>query len=244
MKQKLKIAIVIILAFVLLNAIAFGAYVGDYYHAEDCAKDYLISSETVTVTNGTKEIIFAPKNPTSLFIFYPGGKVECTAFAPLMYACAEKGVLCILTKMPVNLAVFDRTAAGRYSDRYPELKNRFIGGHSLGGAMASAYLYFHVDEYSGLVLLGSYSSFDLSSSSLSVLSVYGSEDKIMNKERYEKNLVNLPSDFTEKVIEGGCHAYFGRYGAHKGDGVPTITPEEQIDKTACIIAEFFQSKTV
>ena len=110
--------------------------------------------------------------------------------------------------------------------------------------MASGYLSSHTDEYKGLVLLGSYSSFDLSASSLSVLSVYGSEDRIMDRERYQKNLANMPSDFSEIVLEGGCHANFGWYGIHKGDGVPSLTKEEQIEKTASIIAEFFQSKTV
>ena len=244
MKQKLKIAVVIILSFVLLNAIAFGAYVGDYYRAEDCAKDYLNSSDTVTVTKEAKDIVFAPKDATSLFIFYPGGKVEYTAYAPLMYACAERGILCILVKMPGNLAVFDRKAAERYSDRYPELKNRFIGGHSLGGAMAAAYAYHNIDECSGLILLGSYSSFDLSSSSLSALSVYGSEDKILSKEQYESKRGNLPSDFTEIVLEGGCHAYFAWYGDHKGDGTPSLTKDEQIERTADIIKDYFQSKTL
>lgn len=244
MKQKLKIAVVIILSFALLNAIVFGVYAGDYYRAEEGAKDFLKSTDEITVTNEGKAIVFSPKDPTYLFVFYPGGKVEYTAYAPLMYACAEKGALCILVRMPVNLAVFDFKAASRYADRYPELKNRFIGGHSLGGAMASGYLSSHTDEYKGLVLLGSYSSFDLSASSLSVLSVYGSEDRIMDRERYQKNLANMPSDFSEIVLEGGCHANFGWYGIHKGDGVPSLTKEEQIEKTASIIAEFFQSKTV
>ena len=35
----------------------------------------------------------------------------------------------------------------------------------------------------------------------------------------------------ETVIEGGCHAYFGAYGAQKGDGTPAITCEEQMQQT-------------
>ena len=30
------------------------------------------------------------------------------------------------------------------------------------------------------------------------------------------------------MIDGGCHAYFGKYGAQDGDGIPTVTNEEQI----------------
>ena len=243
MKQKLKIAFIVIISVVIPFACAFGVYTGDYYRAEEGVEKYLKSSDVVTVTNEGKDIVFAPKDPTALFVFYPGGKVEYTAYAPLMYACAEKGILCVLVRMPVNLAVFDSRAASRYADRYPELKNRFIGGHSLGGAMAAGYLSSHTEEFKGLVLLGSYSSFDLTSSSLAVLSVYGSEDKILNKKQYEGKRHNLPSDFTEIILEGGCHAYFGWYGDHKGDGTPSLTKNEQIEQTACLIEDFFQSKT-
>ena len=70
------------------------------------------------------------------------------------------------------------------------------------------------------------------------MSVYGSEDGVLNMENYEANKVNLPEDYTEVVIEGGCHAYFGDYGAQDGDGVPAISAEEQWDITAQAVAEF------
>ena len=93
------------------------------------------------------------------------------------------------------------------------------------------------EVYSGLVLLGSYSTADLSGLNISVLSLYGSEDGVMNREKYEENKVNLPSGFTEIIIEGGCHAYFGMYGEQDGDGEPALTPAEQISFTAEKILE-------
>ena len=42
----------------------------------------------------------------------------------------------------------------------------------------------NVDEFEGLILLGSYSTADLSGTDLDVLSIYGSEDKVMNYEKY------------------------------------------------------------
>lgn len=98
--------------------------------------------------------------------------------------------------------------------------------------MAASYLANHIDDYDGLILLGSYSTADLSKTGLDVLSVYGSEDKVMNRVKYDENKSNLPSDLIEVVIEGGCHAYFGMYGAQEGDGKPTISNEEQIFLTA------------
>lgn len=54
--------------------------------------------------------------------------------------------------------------------------------------------------------------------------------------RYKKpgkrgNKANLPEGFTEVVLDGGCHAYFGMYGPQDGDGTPTISNEDQITMT-------------
>jgi hypothetical protein len=59
----------------------------------------------------------------------------------------------------------------------------------------------------------------------------------MNKEKYEKYKTNLPADFTEYVLEGGNHAFFGMYGEQDGDSKGTMTNEEQIKLTAQKIAE-------
>ena len=72
---------------------------------------------------------------------------------------------------------------------------------------------------------------DLSDSGLKVLSIYGSEDSVLNMQKYTSCLVNLPRGYIESVIDGGCHAYFGSYGTQKGDGEPTITPAEQVQQT-------------
>jgi len=181
-------------------------------------------------------LVFKPENATKGFIFYPGGKVEYTAYQPLMAACAQQGILCILVEMPFNLAVLDIHAAEGIQRRYPEVEEWYIGGHSLGGSMAAYYLADHVEEYRGLILLGSYSTADLSETDLAVLSVYGSEDTVMNRVKYDENKVNLPGNFTEIVLEGGCHAYFGMYGAQEGDGKPGISNEAQIFLTAEYIA--------
>ena len=104
--------------------------------------------------------------------------------------------------------------------------------------MAAAYLSDHSGSFEGLVLLGSYSTQDLSKSGLSVLSVYGTNDNVMNKEKYDSSKSNLPSNFTEVIIEGGCHSYFGMYGKQDGDGSPEISNSEQIYITADAILDF------
>ena len=102
--------------------------------------------------------------------------------------------------------------------------------------MAASYAADHADELDGLVLLAAYSTRDLTKSGLSVLSVYGSEDGVLDMEKYEQYRSNLPASASEVVIDGGCHAGFGRYGAQDGDGTPAISGDEQINRTAEEIA--------
>ena len=229
-KRKRKIFIIII-AIILTVAIIVGAcaaYLGDYYRADNEAIGAFLPQGATWREEPNGTIVFEPQSATKGFIFYPGGKVEYTAYIPLMQACAEKGILCVLVDMPFNLAVLDVNAAEGIQSEYPQIEEWYIGGHSLGGSMAAAYLSNNVSDYEGLILLGSYSTVNLSNADIAVLSVFGSEDKIMNREKYEENKVNLPSNFTEFVIEGGCHAYFGMYGVQDGDGTTQITNEEQI----------------
>lgn len=232
-KRKILITLAAVACALLILVGASALYLGDYYRADEDAISALAPSEDVSVTeldNG--DIVFEPENASFGFIFYPGGKVEHRAYIPLMAALADRGVLCVLVEMPFNLAVFDVSAADGIKESYAHIESWYIGGHSLGGSMAASYLSGAADEYEGLVLLGSYSTADLSEEGIAVLSVFGSEDKIMNREKYEDNKKNLPARFEEIVIEGGNHSGFGAYGEQDGDGESALSSEEQIRITA------------
>jgi hypothetical protein len=229
MKNKTKRILIITLVSFAVMLLAAAIYLGDYYRADEGAIAVFDESENISVSfiRGG-DVVFEPQNATKGFIFYPGGKVEHNAYQPLLAELAREGVLCVLVEMPFNLAVFDINAADGIREEYPNVTDWYIGGHSLGGSMAAAYLENNYADFEGLVLLGSYSTSDLSDSGLSVLSVFGSEDKVMNREKYDGSKQNLPADFTEVIIDGGCHAHFGMYGAQDGDGEPTISQSEQI----------------
>ena len=227
-RRRLITAASIVLVLAIIAGI-FTIYVGDYYRTDwDAVEAFGPMNSVSAERHDDGTLVFRPENATKGFVFYPGGKVEYTAYQPLMAACAQQGVLCILVEMPFNLAVLDINAAAGIQEQYPEIEKWYIGGHSLGGSMAASCLADHMDDYDGLILLGSYSTADLSETDLDVLSVYGSEDQVMNRAKYGENKSNLPDDFIEVVIEGGCHAYFGMYGAQEGDGKPAISNEQQI----------------
>ncbi len=223
-----------LLPLILLILFTGGAlYVNDYYHADPFALEILSEDITgISVSKTSDRIVFRPEATTTGLIFYPGGKVEFTAYAPLMKALAEKGILCVLLKMPLNLAFLDVNAADAVYSDFPEVESWYLAGHSLGGVAASMYAEKHTDRLDGLVLLAAYSAANLKETGLKVFSIYGSEDGVLNKNEYEKNRANLPDGLTEVIIPGGCHAYFGSYGEQKGNGSPTITREDQLQITA------------
>ena len=123
-----------------------------------------------------------------------------------MRALADSGVLGVLVRMPLNLAVLDVNAANGIPKLYPQIERWYIGGHSLGGSMAASHAARNASAYDGLVLLASYSTADLSTSGLSVISIFGSKDGVLNMEKYAEYRRNLPAAFEEHIIEGGCHA--------------------------------------
>jgi hypothetical protein len=230
-----------LLALLIVLATVGGCtlYVCDYYPTDgEAILSCLPEDGTATyeITEGGL-IVAKPENPVAGFIFYPGGKVEHSAYLPLAMALAERGVLTVICPMPLRLAVLDVNAAEGVRELFPDITDWYIGGHSLGGSMAAGYLKSHPD-FSGLVLLGSYSTYDVRGSR--VLSIYGSHDGVMQGEKYEKYKSNLPSDLSEVIIEGGNHAYFGCYGEQKGDGRAEITNARQITLTAEIISEFIK----
>ena len=246
MKRSRKILITIGIVIVIAVA-AIAIYINDYYRAANSAQQCITSpAEGVEVITSDDDItVFAPEGePQAGIIFYPGGKVEAESYAPLMEALAERDMLAILVSMPGNLAVLDADAAEGIQDEYPEIDTWYMAGHSLGGSMAASYLGDEEDSFDGLILLASYSTEDLSGTDLKVLSIYGDKDGVLDMKKYEENKVNLPDYFEEYIIQGGCHAYFGDYGAQEGDGQPEITVEEQIRVTADAMVIFIMDYSV
>lgn len=238
MKRFLKIFLIPAVLLLILG-LTCGIYIADDYPADGAALEAMASEEDISVQIREDMVVFSPALPRAGFIFYPGGKVEHRAYAPLMKALARQDILCVLISMPGNLAVLDMDAAEDVPGQFPEISRWFIGGHSLGGSMAASYASKHPGHFEGLALLAAYSTADLSGSGLKVISLYGTEDGVLNLEKYEKYRSNLPENTVESIIQGGNHALFGSYGPQEGDGIAKITPEEQITQTVQQLQQFF-----
>ena len=137
---------------------------------------------------------------------------------------ASNGYTTIIAKMNFNLAILSPNRADSIISNYQDIDTWVIGGHSLGGVMASNYALEH-DKVKGLVLLASYpqDKVNFTDKPIKVLSLWGSNDQIadLNKVKDAKNVMPSDAEFIE--IEGGNHGCFGDYGHQKGDGESSLT---------------------
>jgi dienelactone hydrolase len=236
-------SIVIVLLFALLITIgAFVIWANDAYPAGKPALQALQTDELVEVKLEDSVYTFNPVNATPVmgFIFYPGGRVDYRAYAPILRMIAEDGYFVALVPAPLNLAFFDINAAARVQTQHPEIQHWVVSGHSLGGAMASIFAKDHLDQLDGIVFFASYPADDsLKNANTKVLSVYGTND-MAGMETFEEKKSLLPADTKYVVIEGGNHAQFGSYGQQAGDHQSTIPPEEQWAQAAIATIEFLK----
>ena len=235
--------IVIVLAVLLLTAVIAGLfYSADYYKAlPELDLKNVITDEIDVKVNKNEAVYRTEKSGKETgLIFYPGGKVEAAAYEPLLKQLASDGVTCILVEMPFHLAVFHQDAAQEVIDRHPEIQTWYLAGHSLGGAMAASFVSKHPDNIKGLILLAAYPIKELPEN-FPVLSIYGDQDQVLNKERYHAGISTV-KNLEEVVLSGGNHAQFGNYGVQKGDGTALITPEEQWEITANAMKKFIENE--
>ena len=237
-KKVLWITLIVLFVIVVGDTVGFFVYTSIYYHADQGAiVDFCDDYPDVKVEPlGDKGVVVKGEEIKAGVVFYPGAKVESKAYLPLCAALAQRGYATVLLNVPFRLAVLSPNRADGVQKALPEADRWYLAGHSLGGTIACHYAARHPADFDGVILLASFSDKDLSQTSLTVLSIYGDQDKVLNRRSYDNARSRYPSDFDEYVIEGGCHAGFGMYGAQKGDGTPTIDSAAQITLTADYIA--------
>lgn len=243
-KHILKIILLAITALAILTVFSFFVYVSAYYHADDSGSvaEALVSDEAVAVEKTEYGWFFDGPSGENLLVFYPGAKVEETAYAPFLHLLAERGMDVCLVKMPFHLAVFgvDRAEAVLEDPAYAGYRRRYVGGHSLGGAMAASFAASHMDlafPLDGVILCAAYPAVRLEEP-LRELVLYGSEDGVLNMDALRKADDYAPADHTEYVIRGGNHAQFGDYGIQKGDGEAVISARDQQEEAVEVILQF------
>lgn len=208
-----------IFVVVLLLSLASYVYISDYYRASDYV-DTIIDESISQVTTKDNLTIIEPLTESEDkigLIFYPGGKVESTAYMPLLLQLTELDITTVLVDMPGNLAVLDIDGANDVLKENLDIEKWYLAGHSLGGAMASQYTEEYHELFEGLILLGAY---PVNEAPIDTLAIYGTYDVMLDLEK------TATADEVYEIIDGN-HAYFGDYGQQEGDGQALISREDQ-----------------
>ena len=220
--------LVAIIAMVVIGTVGFLAWTSNPYQPMPEAIAALQSDSIVQIQNESW-LVFKSRasEPTTGFIFYPGGLVDDRAYAPMARDIAARGYMVVIVPMPFSLAFFDANRASDVIARYPTIKRWAIGGHSLGGVAAAMFVKSHPVAVHGLVFWAAYPADSMRDSQVAVSSIYGTQDGLSTPAKIDASHALLPATAKFIAIEGGNHGQFGWYGLQSGDGVATISREQQ-----------------
>lgn len=222
--------------------------------ASPSAVAQLADTADVDVTESSTMIEFAPvAGATTGLVFYPGALVDPRAYAPTLRPLADAGYLVVVVKMPMGVAFFDAGAAGDVIADHPTIEHWAIGGHSLGGAVASIYARDHPGGageageageggVDGLVLWAAYPTGPMADADrLAVLSVSAANDGLATPDDIAASVADLPATAEFVTIRGAVHAFFGDYGDQRGDGEPTVSRQDAQAQIVEVTSAFLAS---
>lgn len=213
------------------------------FSAEPVAIDALDDGNGVDIDVSRSMIRLDPGGDTRSvgLAFYPGAKVDPQAYAHILRPLAEAGFTVVIFKQPYNLAVLDSDAANAVIGDDDSIDRWVVGGHSLGGAMASSYAEQERNELVGLLLYAAWPVNDMSErTGLAVMSVFGTNDGIATPAEIDEHRPDLPATTDYVPIDGAIHSYFGDYGPQGGDGtatVPRATAQAEIADASLLLLE-------
>ncbi|WP_418275403.1 alpha/beta hydrolase [Isoptericola jiangsuensis] len=203
------------------------------FTAVEPALTAMTSDADVTVTESATRIVLEPVGDaggTAVF-FQPGAKVEARAYAAVLRPLAEAGHTVVVAKQPVGIAFLATGAFDAARDAYPGPERWVVGGHSLGGVVASSEADDADSEVVapvvGLLLYASYPAGDVSTTlTAQVESISATQDGLSTPAKIDAARADLPAGTGYTVIDGAVHAFFADYGPQPGDGTPTITHDD------------------
>lgn len=234
-----------ILALALVGASAGTWYVTTPLHGNDASIETVRTDERVELThrNGVYALEPVGENPTAGLVFYPGGRVHPDAYlAALAPLAAQADVAVYIPEMPLGFAVLNPDAAEEVVGSRSRIEQWFVGGHSLGGAMACRYADGHPEQVDGLVLFAAYCESDATPAD-PTLSVTGSADTVLDRETYQARRSNLPTEAMVVEIREMNHSEFGSCTGQRGDRQAPIGYRTAHDRLAGVVIPWFENLT-
>ncbi|WP_433700675.1 alpha/beta hydrolase [Nocardiopsis sp. CA-288880] len=219
-----------LLVVLLASCAAFLGWTLTPYRADPVPLAEAVENPAVQVRNTGDAVVVAPARDGTAtgVVFYPGARVEAEAYvASWVPVVADTGATVVIPRMRLNMAVFDVNRADSAVSAVPDVDTWYVGGHSLGGAMAASYAGGDpAPGVEGLILWASYATESAGLADrddLRVLAVAGGRDALTSPEEFEENARHLPGSAETVSVEGMNHAQFGSYGPQDGDNEAALS---------------------
>lgn len=223
--RKTILSVVIVLSLLSFCFVPVQADNGSAYQAPEVLRD--------------DGVWYIPENPAEVgFIFYCGAFVDYRDYCGILGGLAERGYFTASLKCPLDIAMLNPFGALQLMDQHPEIHHWFIGGHSMGGVVASLLSSDLFGRFEGVVLLASYSIVPIS---VPALSIYGTNDGVLVMPLYQLSKPLVESGLTEIVLQGGNHAQYGNYGNQFLDRPADISMDTQQQTCIDTIDQFIQA---
>lgn len=153
-------------------------------------------------------ISISPKefNPNKGIVLIADQSVEAKAYIPISIDLAKKGYLVKVVpsnKIDKVISIIDGSKLTRWA----------LGGHGQGGVAAST-IAKGSEKIKGMFFLASYpqGEVNLKESGLKIVSLHGSLDDVVGKNKIEESKQSLPDNTLYVNIENGNYSYFANYG--------------------------------
>lgn len=231
-----------VVALVLTGAGA--AMMGAWYHIDgqplpEAAKE-LEGEHQSTRELDDGSLVVTPKAPSGrgLLIFH-GALIEPRSYARTAAFFAQRGMTVFLPRGPQRLSIRGvEGAAARMSD-FPQVKEWFLLGHSMGGMASLTLAEARPNGIKGIALWAAAMPRDFTKARVPVLFLWGDSDGLLPAERLVEVKSKLPSSTRYATIEGGNHRGFAMYSHQFFDRETTLDGRRQIDLANEQTAAFF-----
>lgn len=240
--KRLHIVFLSILLLLGVGALAFVLWAQHAREAEPAAYSAAFANQSVAIEKRGGFITIRPRSsqPAIGLLFYPGLRVAPEAYVGKLAAIAAAANIQIVIGRPhLNVAAFSINQADVMRGVLPGVTRWYVGGHSLGGAMACLYASKNKSRVEGVVLFGTYCGSDISKTKLRVLDVTGENDGVLPPAKIFQARGELPPSAVIAEIPGMNHAQFGNYGLQPGDYAASINDDTATHKLIGTLQTFF-----
>lgn len=234
-------ALVTVIAIIVLLGAGYIWSTNTYGVNDDYIK-YSSSGDGVTVSSNGGEYIVSPTNGNEKtgVIIYPNEKTDTRSYLKLSNMLAKDGYRVVIIKYMFNYPAIAKNPAEKVINSNPDIKNWYIVSHSRSGELALRNA-ANEKAISGVAFMGAYPmGDDLKLINKPVLTMWGTQDGIIDFTKFEEYKQNLPEKSYLHEIVGGNNTGFSDSKLFEGDNESTIDRDLQQSKASDYIDSFIK----